>query len=456
VNRATPLLLVCAIAPALTAQASECDYRFDAVLEASWQQARAAPLNMDRQQFSPQSNLAAALRLDQRCDLGGGYGTRLKATAAGALTSHHAGSEQSSARAHLDTWVHEAYLTAAAPGGVWLDIGKKDIRNGYLLFLSPMDILRAPIDPGSHAVLNHEGPSWRTSYREGRIGVGAARYFDWGTLELAAIPALGSRRSERPLAKWSSWQRGNERGMGYLAWSANLWSSFNPKLVARASSHQRHAIAFGVSDALTDAVIFTVEVAQSSHSQVRAVTQEAADLLLAGGFPAGAGLLARAPGHSRQLAAGVRVNGPWQTTLIGEFYYQTDGYRPSDWARYFQFADYAHAAYAASGFAPYLDYQRLLLAAADADQRRYVLLGRRYLTLGLEHSAGSGERFGWHASVLGNVDDHSALLDFHLTGQLTPGTEVYLGGRAMLGRKHSEFGRYGQSPLLYLGVDIAL
>jgi len=247
-----------------------------------------------------------------------------------------------------------------------------------------------------------------------------------------------------------------ERGMGYFAYSANLWSSFNPKLVARASSHHRHAVAIGVSDALTDAVIFTVEVAQSSHSEVRAVTPDAAELLFAGGFPAGAGVLARAPGHSRQLAAGVRINGPWQTTLIGEFYYQTDGYRPSDWARYFQFADYARAAYAVSGFAPYLDYQRLLLAAADEDQRRYVLLGRRYLTLGLERAAEGGGRFGWHASVLGNLDDHSALLNLHLTGQLTPATAVYLGGRAMLGRRRSEFGRYGLSPLVYLGVNVGL
>jgi len=142
--------------------------------------------------------------------------------------------------------------------------------------------------------------------------------------------------------------------------------------------------------------------------------------------------------------------------LIGEFYYQTDGYRPGDWDRYFQFADYAHAAYAASGFAPYLDYQRLLLAAADTDQRRYVLLGRRYLTLGLERGMEGGGRFGWHASVLGNVDDHSALFNFHLTGQLTPATEVYLGGRAMLGRRRTEFGRYGLSPLVYVGVDVGL
>jgi len=169
----TRLLLACAIAPALTVHASECYHRFDATLDTSRQQTRAAPLNLDGRQFQGQTTLATTLRLDQHCDLGGGYRTRLKATAAGAVSNRPAGSEQSSARAHLDTWVHEAYLTAAAPGGVWLDIGKKDIHNGYLLFLSPMDILRAPIDPSSHAVLNHEGPSWRNSYREGRIGVAA-------------------------------------------------------------------------------------------------------------------------------------------------------------------------------------------------------------------------------------------------------------------------------------------
>jgi len=447
---ASALLLVPVLARA------GCDQRMHAVVETARQHTGAAPLNARGRQFKPIASLSAAWTLDQRCTLGARYSTRLKARVAGAMSTKPLGSEQDAARARLRGEVHEAYLTAQVPGDVLVDIGKKDIRNGYLLFLSPMDIQRTPIAPPPYAVINNEGPSWRSSYREGRIGISATRFLDWGTLEVAALPRLGARPDGRPLAQWDTWQRSNARGALYAAYSANVRESFNPKLVARVSSKQRHVVAIGVSDALSDSVVFTVEAAHSRRSQVQRVTQDAAGRLLAGGFPDAESVLEQVPRNSRQLAAGVRVNGPWQTTWIGEFYYQSDGYSKADWARYFQFTDYALAAWTASGFPPYLDYQRLLLSAADSDQRRYVLPGRRYLTLGVERAAENGNTFGWHASVLGNTDDHSALLNLHLTGTLAPGAEVYLGGRAMLGGRRSEFGRFGQSPLVYLGLDFSL
>jgi len=450
---ACALLLVSVLAAPAWAR---CDQRMRVALETAKQQTQAAPLNAYGQQFAGKATLSGAWNIDQRCHFGQRTSSQVKATIAGSISTREAGSEQTAARADMHAWLHEAYLTVQPSNNVLIDLGKKDIRNGYLLFLSPMDIQRTAIDPPAHAVINTEGPSWRTSYREGRIGIGVTSFFNAGTLEVAAFPSLGTHPGDTPLAQWSARQRSNASASGYLAYSANLWQSFNPKLVARTSSRQRHVVAIGVSDALTDGVIFTVEAAHARRSQVRRVTRTATDLLLAGGFPEGAGVLGPTRRKSRQLAAGVRVNGPWRTTWIGEFYYQSDGYGNTDWERYFQFTDYALAAHAASGFQPYLDYQRLLLAAADSDQRRYLLPGRRYLTFGVERAAEGGERLGWHISVLGNPDDRSTLLNLHITGQLAPGAEVYLGGRAMFGARRSEFGRFGQSPLVYLGLDFSL
>jgi len=437
---------------------AECEHRLGVALETAKQDTRHSPLNAGGQQFVPKSTLSTALTLDHNCRLGGRISTHAKVTAAGYASTRNAGSEQTAARAGAQAWVHEAYLTAKIPGGMLVDLGKKDIHNGYLLFLSPMDILRTPIDPQPYAVVNTAGPSWRSSYREGRIGISTSVFLDAGTLEIAAFPKLGAEpQGNTPVAQWSSRQRSNEVAMGYLAYSANLWESFNPKLVARASPGRRHVVALGVSDTISDGVVFTVEAAHSSHTRVRQVSQSAVDQLLAGGFPEASGVLEPSPRKSRQLAVGVRVNGPWRTTWIGELYYQADGYSKADWNRYFQFTDQVLAAYATSGLQPYLDYQRLLLAAADSDQRQHVLLGRRYLTLGVERTAEGSDRIGWHASILANPSDQqSALLNLHLTGRLVRGTELYLGGRAMLGRRRSEFGRYGQSPLMYLGLDVAL
>jgi len=453
-----PTALVSSLLLAPTLALAECEHRLGIALETAKQDTRPAPLNADGQQFVPKSTLSSALTLDQSCHLGRHINIHTKLTAAGYASTQEAGSEQTAARTDTQTWVHEAYLTAKIPGGILVDLGKKDIHNGYLLFLSPMDILRTPIDPQPYTVINTAGPSWRSSYREGRIGISTSIFLDSGTLEIAAFPALGDELPDNtPVAQLSSHQRNNEIAMGYLAYSTNLWESFNPKLVARASPGQRHTVALGVSDTLSDGVVFTVEAAYSSHTQVRRVRQDAVNQLFAGGFPDASGVFEPSPHKSRQLAAGVRINGPWRTIWIGEFYYQADGYSKADWNRYFQFSKHALSLDAASGLQPYLAYQRLLLSAADSDQRRHVLLGKRYLTLGVERTAEGNSRVGWHASVLANPDDQqSALLNLHLTGRLVRGAEVYLGGRAMLGRKYSEFGRFGLSPLAYLGLNFSL
>ena len=85
-----------------------------------------------------------------------------------------------------------------------------------------------------------------------------------------------------------------------------------------------------------------------------------------------------------------------------------------------------------------------------------MLHGKSYLTQGVERAAEGDERLGWHASVLGNPEDGSSLLNLHLTYLVAPGTELYLGGRAMFGSQRSEFGRFGQSPLVYLGLKFSL
>jgi len=447
-------LAVCLLSAPLSVLAA-CDYRSNIALEAAGQQVRAAPLNYQGQQFVARETLSQSWALDQSCMFGPRITSQVKASITGTVLSSGHGSEQTRSQAHARSLLHEAYLTIETPGDMLVDIGKKEITNGYLLFLSPMDIVRTPIDPPPGAVINTAGPSWRNSYREGRVLLGAKKFLTAGSLELAVIPALGPRPGDRPLAQWSAVQRSNHQGALYAAYSANRLPAFNPKLVARVSSSQRHRVAIGVSDVLMDAVVFTVEVAHASHSQVHRIRQGAADLLRAGGFPDAQSVFETIPGSSLQWAAGVRINGPWQTTVIGEFYQQSGGYTRADWQRYFQFADDTLAAYSSSGVQPYLDYQRLMLSAADSDQRRYQLLGRRYVTLGLERS-GEGGRISWHVSMLGNADDRSALLNLHLAVPLTQRTDLYLGGRAMLGARRSEFGRYGLSPLGYLGLNFSL
>jgi hypothetical protein len=434
---------------------ADCDSRFSGAVEASRQQFEPAPLNYQGRQFVSKGALNTALSLDQGCAFGDGIKTRLKAMVAGSASSRHVGTEQDASRGWTRAYLNEAYLTVAAPGEVLVDLGKMDIANGYLLFLSPMDLLRGPIDPPPYGVINAAAPSWRTSYREGSVGIGATKFLDGGSIQLAAFPSLAGDPGDAPVSQWSSLQRSNHSAAVYAAYSANLWESFNPKLVALSTSG-RHTWGGGISDVLAEGVVFTVEFARSSRSQVHRLSKPAADTLFTGGFPQAVNVLERTPVGSRQLAAGLRVNGPQRTTLIGEFYYQSDGYTKADWDRYFQFSSFALDAYGASGFPPFLDYQRLLLSAADSDSRRNVLLGKRYLTLGVERAVEGDERLGWHASVLGNADDGSSLLNLHLTYLVAAGTELYLGGRTMFGGQRSEFGRFGQSPLVYLGLKFSL
>ncbi|WP_265302760.1 hypothetical protein [Verminephrobacter eiseniae] len=434
---------------------ADCDNRFSGAVEASKQQFEPAPMNYLGQQLVSKGSLNTAWSLDQGCSLGDGYKTRLKAMVNGSASSGHAGAEQASSRRWARIYLNEAYLTVPVPGEVLIDLGKKDITNGYLLFLSPMDVLRRPMGRPPYGVINEAGPSWRSSYREGSVGIDATRFLDGGSIELAAFPALGGSPGDQPVANWSSLQRSNDSAMVYAAYSANLWKSFNPKLVALSTSG-RHVLGAGVSDVLVEGVVFTMEYAHASRSQVHRLSEQAADTLISGGFPSGSSVLERTPRGSNQLAAGVRINGPQKTTLIGEFYYQSDGYAKSDWDRYFRFTNFALAAHRASGFQPYLDYQRLLLSAADSDGSRNLLLGRAYLTLGAEHSAEGDERIGWHASVLRNANDRSSLLNLHLTYLVAPGSQLYLGGRWMSGGERSEFGRFGQSPLLYFGLKFSL
>jgi len=441
------------LAPPLTL--ADCDQRMNAWVEVAKQPFSAAPLNHLGRQFVSKATLANAFALDQRCRLGARYSTRIKATLAGSMSTQPAGSEQTASRARVRSLLHEAYLTINAPGEVLIDLGKQDIANGYLLFLSPMDVMRNPINPPPDGLVNLAGPSWRTSYREGSIGLRGTKFMSAGTLELGVFPALDGDPGTAPLAQWSSWQRSNARARVYAAYSANLWDSFNPKVVM-VSTSGRNTVAIGTSGALAAGVILTVEAAHSSRSQVQRVSAQAAGLLFAGGFPLAGDILETIPRASRQLAAGVRINGPRRTTVIAEFYYQADGYSRADWNRYFQFTDYTLAAWASSRFQPYLDYQRLLLSAADSNQRRDLLLGKHYLTLGLERSSEGTNKLGWHLSLLGNADDHSALMNLHLTTSLAPEAELYLGARAMLGRKRSEFGRFGRAPLVYAGLNFSL
>lgn len=456
---ATPWLrragLICALSLATGIAQADCDNRFSGTVESSMQQFEPVPLNYLGRQFVSKGSLNTTWSLDQGCELGDGIKTRLKAMVAGSVSNRQAGTEQDASRAWTRAYLNEAYLTLAAPGDVLVDLGKKDIANGYLLFLSPMDLLRGPIDPPPYGITHAAAPSWRSSYREGSVGVSATKFMGGGSVQLAAFPSLAGDPGDAPVSQWSSLQRSNHSATVYAAYSANLWESFNPKFVGLSTS-ERQTWGGGVSDVLAEGVVFTLEFARSSRSEVHRLSKPAADNLFTGGFPQGASVLERTPGGSRQLAVGLRVNGPQKTTLIGEFYYQSDGYTKADWERYFQFSSFALAAYGASGFPPFLGYQRLLLSAADSDNRRNVLLGKRYLTLGVERATDGDERLGWHASVLSNADDRSSLLNLHLTYGVAPGAELYLGGRTMVGRQRSEFGRFGQSFLVYLGLKFSL
>jgi len=433
-----------------------CNTQINITIEGARQDYKTPPLGDSSLQFEPKDTGSAALRLDQRCNLGTRYSTRIKGTVGGGYASNKAGSEQSKTRRYGKGWLQEAYLTVEAPGEILLDLGKKDIANGYLLFLSPMDIMRTPISLPAHNVINVEGASWRNSYREGRIGLKASKFLSWGTLELAAFPALNKSPRDTLVSKWRTLQRTNDSDTVYAAYSSNLWDSFNPKLLLRSSDGKEHTVAFGVSDALSDSIIFSLEAAYANYSQVNRVSSKAVNALHLGGFPSADDVFEQGAKSSGQLAAGFRIDGPLKTTLIGEFYYQSNGYSASDWEQYFAFADYVRFAYGVSGFQPYRDYQHFLLSAADTDQRKNILLGRRYLTLGIERTPSANGFLGWHISALGNVDDESALLNAHITAQLASRLEMYLGGRMMLGGPRTEFGRFGRSPLMYLGLDLAL
>lgn len=430
-----------------------CENRLLGAVEASRQNFEPSVLNYQGRQFMPRNAMNTSWSLDQGCTWSSGHKSRLKAMAASAAGSSRAGSEQK--RGEFSQFIlNEAYLTIAAPREILVDIGKKDITNGYLLFLSPMDILRKPIAPPAYGAINSAGPSWRSSYREGSIGVSATKFLDWGTMELAAFPQLGAT-NDRPLPQWSSLQRSNGSSAVYASYSASLWESFNPKMVALFAPG-RQVGGVGFSDVVTEGVVLTAELAQSSSNPTHRLSKDAVGSFLSGGFPKQSELFEQNPGRSQQLAAGLRINTSQKTTLIGEFYFQSNGYTKSDWNRYFQLSDYALAAYGFSGFSPYLDYQRLLLSAADANHRQNTLLGKRYLTLGMERSTEGFERFGWHSSILWNMDDNSSLVNLHLTYMMSQNTEFYLGSRGMFGDKRSEFGRFGQSPLVYFGVKFSL
>lgn len=372
------------------------------------------------------------------------FGERLETSGDSGVAQEHDG---------YDTrgFVREAYLSFVPHESLFIDVGKKDIRNGQFFFVSPLDFLQAPSNYSDRGVTNALGVSWRDTYREGAVLAQMSWFTQAGALEVAFLPKLADASHKPRVAEWSTLQRTNSAERYYLSYTTAMFEDFNPRVVLVGG--EDYALGVGTSGFLNDDWILNVELAASESSQVRKFDRAALEQLQALQLPAAESFF-NEQSRSRyyQFGAGLRYTTDNNTAISLEYIFQDQGWHKQDWDNYFATLDLLEGAYQASNVGLFRDYQLLFAQEADNMARRDLLPGRNYLMLHLDDNQAELRRLSWESSTIYNLEDRSFALNVHMSSQLTSNFEVYVGGSYLDGPGNSEFGRLGNSGVGYAGV----
>lgn len=348
-------------------------------------------------------------------------------------------------------FVREAYISLTPHESLFIDIGKKDIRNGQFFFVSPLDFLQAPSNYSERGAINALGVSWRDTYREGAMVAQMSWFSQAGTLELAILPQLANPSHKQRVAEWTTLQRTNSAERYYLSYTTAVFEDFNPRVVLIGG--ESYAFGIGTSGFLTDDWILNVEFSVNEESQVRKFDKAALDKLQSYRLPAEDDFFREQDkDHFYQFGVGLRYTTDNNTAISLEYQFQDQGWHQQDWDNYFDTLDLLEGAYQATAADLFRNYQLLFAQEADNMARRDLLPGRNYLMMHLDDNEAELRRLSWESSTIYNLEDRSFALNLHLSSQLTRHLEVYVGGGYLDGPDNSEFGRLGNSGVGYAGV----
>lgn len=446
------LLAWCAAAmfAAPQAFAAACNIGGSVGLEIGRSLVRDAPLN-PQGSFSEQqaySTLYSDVTADCFSDVGklhvDAYGERIESTGNNGIAQDREGVETRG-------FIREAYVSLSPDASLFIDIGKKDIRNGQFFFVSPLDFLQNPANYSPRAVINAAGVSWRDNYREGALLTQASWFTKFGTLELAVLPKLANDSARGRVEEWSGLQRTNSRERYYAAYTTSVLEDFNPRVVLLGGD--RNGAGIGTSGFLTDDWILNVEFSAVDNSDIRKASSLALDKLNALQLPsADEVFVEQEESIFYQFAAGLRYATEDNLAISFEYLYQNQGLSREEWDDYFDFIDFSERAFQFSGAELFRGYQLLFAQETDNNVRRDLLMGRQYVMAHLQRDNAELHKLSWETSTIYNIEDRSYAVNLQLSSQLSRHVEVYMGGGYLGGPDRSEFGRLGTSGVGYAGI----
>lgn len=434
----------------LPVQAIDCAAGGYAGVEAGQAQAREAKLNPQGAFSKDQRHAALYSELNIDCALDAkklhvnAYGERMQ-------TSGESGIAQDNDGYDNHGFVREAYVSLSPHESLFVDLGKKDIRNGQFFFVSPLDFLQNPGNYSSRGVINAMGVSWRDTYREGSVALQTSWFNQYGTVEFAAIPQLANDSSKARIAEWTTLQRTNGEERYYAAYTSSLFEDFNPRFVLLGGESLGGGL--GTSGFLTDDWILNLELAARDRSDIREVASTAVAKLQSWQFPSADEVFVEQQRDVfTQFAGGLRYATEKNLAISVEYLFQDQGLDENNWDDYFDFLDVTEQAYRFSGAEVFRDYQFLFAQETDNTVRRDLMLGRQYLMAHVQRDQAELQRLSWETSTIYNIEDQSYALNLHVSSQLSRHFEVYGGGGYLGGQDRSEFGRLGTSGVGYAGV----
>jgi hypothetical protein len=372
------------------------------------------------------------------------YGERIESTGNNGLAQEREGNE-------VRGFMREAYLSLSPGESLFIDIGKKDIRNGQFFFVSPLDFLQNPANYSSRAVINATGVSWRDNYREGALLMQASWFNKFGTLELAVLPKLANDSAKERVAEWSGLQRTNSQERFYAAYTTSVLDDFNPRLVLLGGD--RKGAGIGTGGFLTDDWILNVEFSATDKSDIRKASSLALDKFNALQLPSADEIFVeQKESVFYQFAAGLRYTTEANLAISLEYLYQDQGLGSNEWDDYFDIIDISERAFQFSGAELFRGYQLLFAQEADNNARRDLMMGRQYAMVHLQRDSAELQKLSWETSTIYNIEDRSYAVNLQLSSQLSRHVELYLGGGYLGGPDRSEFGRLGASGVGYAGI----
>lgn len=431
-------------------QAAECNAGGTAGAEVGQSAVREAELNPDKSFTKKQADRVLHGQLIADCTATD-FKFNLNAYAERIESLDTPGIAQESNGVESHGLVREAYFTFNLRESVFVDVGKKSIRNGQFFFVSPLDFLQNPSSYSSRGINDELGASWRDTYAEGSVTAQVSWFNRYGALELAVIPRLANDSDKQRIADWTSLQRTNSLQRYYASYTTAQFEDFNPRFVLVGGDDAGFGL--GTSGFLTDNLTLNVELAASDKSYIQEVSSEALDKFQSGVLPlADEVFVDQQKDTFYQFGAGLRYATENNLALALEYLSQSQGFDSEARDNYFDFINLSEQAFQTSAVGLFRGYQLLFVQEADNRLRRDLLLGRQYLMAHVQRAKSELWAVSWETATTYNIEDQSYALNVHVSSKLSQNFEVYVGGGYLDGPDKSEFGQLGTSGVGYAGV----